>query len=179
MCPHEECKCSTHRIEIQRLKELPRITARKGIWNRALLQTIHIRLAPCRMPRTEIPRCLPCLRDDDIRRQKTVHRARQTVRRDTSVRKEIHHLTVSVNTGIRAPRCGKLHLLTADLRQCSFEHILHGDHGRRLPLKAVIMRAVIGNLQCNIACTRLHPLHILRAQCSAPQDSRHRSLPHR
>ena len=80
--------------------------------------------------RAEITRRLPCIRNGNIRRQESVHRTRQTFRRDASVRKEIHHLPAGMHTRVRAAGSGKLHCLPAYLRECCLEGVLHGNNRR-------------------------------------------------
>ena len=149
-----------HRCHIERPADVPRVARHHRVRRLARLDAIEIRLRCRAVTCREFAVGLPCVLDDDVVRQQTVHRPRDTLCRDRAVRKKIHDLSIGMDARIRAAGRRKFNAIAEDDVQLFFEHVLHGDNRRRLPLEARVGRAVIGDGERNVAPPRLHQFFV-------------------
>ena len=145
-----------YRGDVERTADVPRVARRHRIRRPARLDAVEIRLRRRAVARGKVPAGLPGFFDDDVLRQQAVRRARDPFHGDCAVRKEIHDLPIGVDARVRASGRREFDAVAENPFELFLEHVLHGDDGRRLPLEARVGRAVIRNLEGDVAPPRLH-----------------------
>ena len=168
MSAQNSLKRLAHLFSLQRSPDIPCVACRKGIGRIALLNPIDIGLALCAVTGTEIRVCLHRFPDHDIPRQKPIDGLRHPFHGNRAVCEEVDHLSQGMNACIRASRGSQLDAIAEDGLQLLLQYILHGNHRRHLPLKAMVVRPIVGNNQTDIPFPRLHFRLVFRLHKAPP-----------